>query len=62
MSSIFENCINLNSIPNIFYWNTINVKNMSSLFNGCKSLISIAKESSWKTKNVTNMRKNVLWL
>ena len=61
MSYMFDNCIQLNCLPDISKWNTKNVTNMSAIFSICKSLISLPDISKWDTKNVTNMSRIFKW-
>ena len=41
MSSMFEGCSSLSSLPDISKWNTNNATNMSSMFYECFSLLSL---------------------
>ena len=55
MSSMFQECNSLFSIPDISNWNTINVTRMSFMFDNCSSLTSLPDISNWNTTNVTTM-------
>ena len=55
MSSMFDGCSSLSSLPNISKWNTQSVINMSYMFKGCESLSSFPYISKWNTKNVYDM-------
>ena len=41
MSSFFENCSSLASLPDISKWNTQNVEDKSDMFKGCNKLKNI---------------------
>ena len=41
MSSIFQLCSSLSSLPDISNWNTNNIKDMTEMFHGCKSSLKI---------------------
>ena len=41
MTSMFDNCSSLSSLPDISKWNTSNVNNMSGMFSDCKSELNI---------------------
>ena len=55
MSSMFEGCSKLLSLPDISILSTSNATNMNSIFSGCSSLLSLPDISNWNTKNVVNM-------
>ena len=55
MSSMFNNCKCLISLPDISEINTLIVTDMSSMFKGCTSLTSLPDLSHWDTSNVENM-------
>jgi surface protein len=55
MSSLFEECTSLKSIPNISNWNTEKVKDMSGMFSCCKSLENLPDISKWNTSNIKDM-------
>ena len=55
MNGMFNKCISLLSLPNIFKWNTSKITDISYLFFGCNSLLSLPDISKWNTSNVTNM-------
>ena len=57
MSSMFEGCISLVSLNDIFKLNKNNhVKNMEKMFLNCSKLISLPNNiSKWDTSNVTDM-------
>jgi len=57
MSSMFFNCKELASLPDINKWDTSNVTNMSSVFFDCRSLTSISDISRWNTSKVTDMSR-----
>ena len=61
MSYMFENCIQLNSLPDISKWNTKNVTDMGEIFYNCESLISLPDISKWNTQNVTNISGIFSW-
>ena len=56
MSSMFDNCKSIVSLPDISEWNTKNVNNMSRMFAVCQSLKSLPDISDWDLKDVTNLR------
>ena len=55
MSSMFNGCTSLVSLPNISNWDSKNINNMSSMFYGCITLNSFEGISNWNTTNVTQM-------
>ena len=55
MSSMFECCTNLYSIPDFSNLNTKNITNISGLFYGCNNLKSLPDISNWNTSNVIFM-------
>ena len=55
MSSIFEECKLLLSLPDISSWNTSNITEMSDIFFGCESLLFLSDISKWNTSKVTHM-------
>ena len=55
MSSMFEGCESLSSLPDISNWNTSNVTDISYMFEGCESLSSLPDISNWNTSNVTDI-------
>ena len=54
-SFMFSSCISLLSLPDIYKWDTKNVKSMKSMFDICWSLQSLSDISKWDTKNVMDM-------
>lgn len=55
LQSLFRDMKNLESISNINYLDTSNVKYMNGMFSGCSSLTSL-NLSTFDTSNVTNMK------
>ena len=55
MRSIFNDCISLESLPDISEWNTSNVINLEGLFQSCSSIKSLPDLSKWDTSNVIHM-------
>ena len=55
MSSMFNQCNSLFSLPNISKWNTFNVNSMSGMFCGCNLLMSLPDISNLITSNVISM-------
>ena len=55
LSEMFEECISLESLPDIDKWNTKNVIKMRSLFSGLNLLKSLPDISKWDTRNVEDM-------
>ena len=55
-SHMFEGCVTLISLPDISFWDTINVTNMSYMFKDCIMLSYIGNISKWNTDKVTNMK------
>ena len=55
MSKMFNNCQNLEELPDLSFWETDNVVNMSKMFNECQSLKLLPDISKWKTSHVTDM-------
>ena len=53
MSSMFEGCSSLSSLPDISKWNIKNVTNMNCLFKGCSSLTSLPDISKWNTSKLS---------
>ena len=54
-SCMFCYCFTLQYLPDIFKWDTQNVKSMYWMFFGCSSLESLPDISKWDTTNVENM-------
>ena len=54
-SYMFYDCAYLDSLPDIFKWNTNNVIDMDYMLYGCESLKYLPDISKWDTSNVTNM-------
>ena len=56
MESMFQECVNLSSLPeDISNWNTHRVGNLSGIFESCCSLLSLPDISKWSTNNVTDL-------
>ena len=55
MSFMFDECSDLNSLPDLSKWNTSNVTNMDFMFYECSSLFSLPDITKWDTTNVINM-------
>jgi len=55
MSNMFYNCSLLESLPDIFKWNTNKVTDMRYIFAGCSSLKSLPDISKWNTSTVKFM-------
>ena len=55
MESIFGNCKNLSSLPDISKWNTNNVKDMSFIFSHFINLSSLPDISKWNINKFTIM-------
>ena len=55
MSSMFQNCSSLTSLPDISKWNITKVTDISYLFNKCSKLKKLPDISKWNTENVINM-------
>ena len=56
MGCMFYECKSLESLPDIYKWNTNKIKNMNYLFFRCYSLKSLPDISKWNTSNVINMK------
>ena len=54
LNSFFKNLKSLETITDLEYLNTANVKNMRSMFDGCRNLTEL-NLSNFNTANVTNM-------
>ena len=52
MSSIFDGCSSLLSLPDISKWNINNVTNIDRIFYRCSSLISLPDISKWNTDKI----------
>ena len=46
---LFYGCISLNSLPDIYQWNTSNVTDMNGIFSGCSSLNLLPNLGNWNT-------------
>jgi len=57
ISSIFNDCSSLISLPDISNWDTSKVTDMNNMFSGCSSLISLPDISNWDTSKVTDMNQ-----
>ena len=57
MSFMFDRCSSIISLPDIYKWNIINVKNLTHLFAGCSSLQYLPDISKWNTENVKDLTK-----
>ena len=55
MSSLFLGCSSLISLPDMYKWDTNDIKDMNSIFSGCSSLISLPDISKWNINNVYDM-------
>ena len=55
MSSMFEGCSSLISLPDISKWNMTNVNDINGLFSECSSLISLPDISKWNMINVNDI-------
>ena len=55
MSKMFNNCIWLQSLPDIANWDTSNVTDMSFMFAGCFSLTNFDGISKWDMSNVLDI-------
>ena len=53
---MFYECKLLESLPDIYKWNTHKITNMNHLFFRCYSIKSLPDLSKWNTSNVTNMK------
>ena len=53
--SMFKNCKNLLSCPDLDHLNTSNAITFKSFFENCENLQLLPKFLNWDTKNVTNM-------
>ena len=51
MSSIFDRCSSLSTLPDISKWNTNNALYMGGMFYGCSSLSSLPDISKLNIKN-----------
>ena len=47
MSSMFNNCSSLKSLPDISKWDIRNVTDMCEMFHNCSSLTSLPEISNW---------------
>ena len=56
MESMFDECLFLESLPDISKWNTNKITDMSYIFFRCISLKYIADISKWDLSNVTNIQ------
>ena len=56
MTSLFFNCSQLKTIPDISNWNIENVTNISFMFKKCTSLKYLPDISKWNTKNIIDMK------
>lgn len=54
--SMFAECSDLISLPDIHYLNLDNVESLRSIFFHCSSLVSLPDISIWNTQNITNMK------
>ena len=54
--SMFAECSDLISLPDIQYLNLENVESLRSIFFQCTSLVSLPDISIWDTQNITNMK------
>ena len=55
MSDMFNECSSLLSLPDIYKWNTNNVKNLNYLFCDCSLLKTLPDISKWKIGNVNSL-------
>ena len=55
MNRLFNQCISLESLPDISQWDTSNVTTMERLFNQCYSLKSLPDIGKWNTSKVNTM-------
>ena len=61
MSSMFDRCSSLLSLPDISKWNTNNVIDMNCMFSGCLSLSSLPDISKWNISNVNVFDKSYIF-
>ena len=55
MSSIFANCKNLISVPDISEWDFKNVTNITNMFSYCESLITLPDISKWDISQIKSL-------
>ena len=55
ISSMFNKCSELLSLPDISKWNTCNVMDINHIFSECVKLASLPDISKWNTSNIENM-------
>ena len=60
LNSMFYNCSELKSLPDISKWDTKYVINMKKMFYNCKSLISLPDITKWKLNK--NLNKKSMFL
>ena len=56
-SYMFQGCLSLYSLPDIYKWDTSNIIDMSYMFAGCFSLSFLSDISKWNTNNVIDMTR-----
>ena len=59
MKGMFEECWNLEALPDISNWNTSKVKNISKMFSNCCALNSFPDISKWDISNIEIKKRNV---
>ena len=52
MSFMFSNCLSINSLNDISFWDTSKVENINNIFFNCRSLINLPDVSKWKIPNL----------
>ena len=55
MSSKFNGCELLSSLPDISKWNANNIEDINHKFGGCSSLSYLPDISNWNSSNATNL-------
>ena len=55
MSSLFCNCVELESLPDISLWDTSKVENINGMFAQCEKLSNIPDISKWDISKVTKI-------
>ena len=55
MSYLFNECNNLNKMPDLSKWDISSVEDISGLFKDCKNLIQIKGIEKWNVGKVKNM-------